>query len=274
MKKLIDNPSLGADPELFVFDKVQQKFRSSVGMIGAGKWNPKEMEKGFFAQEDNVLVEFNIPPAKTKGDFVFNIESGRWQIKRLLGDRFELRAQASAFIPMEELETPEAWEFGCDPDMNAWDRGKVNQKPETPQDGLRSAGGHIHFGFSPNENLLREMEMSIQHLNVELIKLCDLYLGVPSILMDTDKERRKLYGKAGAFRHKPYGVEYRVLSSFWLDSKKHIAWAWNQSMRALERASEGDFVKQADGEEIAYTINQASETSAKALCDKFSLAIA
>lgn len=274
MKKLIDNCQLGSDPELFVFDKETQKFKSSIGMIGGGKWNPREMSPGFFAQEDNVLVEFNIPPSTNKNDFIFNIESGKWQIKKLLGDRYDLLAQASAFLPMEELETPEAWEFGCDPDLNAWKGGKINDKPTTPMDGLRSAGGHIHFGFTPNQTLLREIELTVENFNVELIKLCDLYLGVPSILMDLDKDRRKLYGKAGAFRHKPYGTEYRVLSSFWLQKKKYIAWAWNESMRALERAAEGDFIKATIGEEVEYTINSASETSAKALCDQFSLAIA
>jgi hypothetical protein len=34
---------------------------------------------------------------------------------------------------------------------------------------------------------------------------------------DKDTERRKLYGKPGAFRPKPYGCEYRVLSNAWVD---------------------------------------------------------
>ena len=33
----------------------------------------------------------------------------------------------------------------------------------------------------------------------------DAYVGLPSILYDTDAERRKLYGKAGCFRLQPYG---------------------------------------------------------------------
>ena len=211
MKKLIDNPSLGADPELFVFDTETQKFKSSIGMVGGGKWNPVEMTPGFTAQEDNVLVEFNIPPSKTKGDWVFNIESGRWQLKKLLGMRYDLKAQASAFMPMEELENPEAWQFGCDPDCNAWNKGKFNVKPETPLTGLRSAGGHVHFGFEADMTLMKSFELTPMALNMELVKLCDLYLGVPSIIMDTDTERRKLYGKTGAYRNKPYGLEYRVL---------------------------------------------------------------
>ena len=33
----------------------------------------------------------------------------------------------------------------------------------------------------------------------------DLFLGVPSILIDPDTERRKMYGKAGDYRLKEYG---------------------------------------------------------------------
>jgi len=51
--------------------------------------------------------------------------------------------------------------------------------------------------------------------HVLLIKLLDIILGITSVLMDnrTNKERRKMYGKAGDYRLKSYGIEYRVLSN-------------------------------------------------------------
>lgn len=45
------------------------------------------------------------------------------------------------------------------------------------------------------------------------MKYCDLTLGLPSVFIDTDTERRKLYGKAGCFRMQRWGAEYRTLSS-------------------------------------------------------------
>ncbi|OYV41139.1 MAG: hypothetical protein B7Z80_02685 [Rhodospirillales bacterium 20-64-7] len=55
----------------------------------------------------------------------------------------------------------------------------------------------------------------------------DYFLGIHSLLWDKDGTRRKLYGKAGAFRPKPYGMEYRVLSNRWLDSPDLTRWVYN-----------------------------------------------
>ena len=49
----------------------------------------------------------------------------------------------------------------------------------------------------------------------------DAIHGVISTILDNSKEavdRRQLYGSPGAHRPKPYGVEYRVLSNYWLKS--------------------------------------------------------
>jgi hypothetical protein len=71
-----------------------------------------------------------------------------------------------------------------------------------------------------------------------MIYLMDLFLGVPSIFMDTDKtapRRRTLYGQAGRFRVKPYGMEYRSLSSFWLASPILVELIYDVSKFVLEQ---------------------------------------
>jgi hypothetical protein len=54
---------------------------------------------------------------------------------------------------------------------------------------------------------------------LQTIKFIDLFTAIPSVLLDpgeSGKARRELYGKAGAFRYTPYGLEYRTLSNYWM----------------------------------------------------------
>ena len=60
---------------------------------------------------------------------------------------------------------------------------------------LRSAGCHLHVGYL-NNNIETSLKM---------LRYVDAIVGLPSILFDTDGERRKLYGKAGCFRLTDYG---------------------------------------------------------------------
>lgn len=110
----------------------------------------------------------------------------------------------------------------CDPDYNAYTELE-NPKPQGGGGNLRSAGCHIHIGY-PKCN---------PETSIKLVKYLDAYLGVPSILIDTDKQRRSLYGKAGSFRLQPWGVEYRVLSSKFIDTDKLLEWVWNKVQIAV-----------------------------------------
>ena len=64
---------VGADPELFLLDITTDQYKSAEGLIGGTKEEPVVISKeGFAIQEDNVMVEFNIPPAKSSTEFVNN----------------------------------------------------------------------------------------------------------------------------------------------------------------------------------------------------------
>lgn len=60
-----------------------------------------------------------------------------------------------------------------------------------------------------------------------------MYIGVPSVLLDTDKKRRKLYGKAGCFRLTEYGFEYRVLSSAMMKTPDLLRKVWSGIERSV-----------------------------------------
>lgn len=212
---------LGSDPEMFLLEKATGNVVSVCGMIGADKWNPhqyEDMPEGYTVQEDNVAVEFGVPPASSAAEFVKHIKAVQ---KRFLKDHKHLTFSKLSCImfPAEQLKHPSALIFGCEPDFNAW-TGEVNPKPKAPSPLLRSAGGHIHVETTQDP--------------LEVIKAMDIALGIPSVLMDNGEMRKQLYGKAGAFRPKPYGCEYRTLSNFWTFEDKYIKWVWNNTGKALD----------------------------------------
>lgn len=251
------NITLGCDPELFLVDSTG-KFISSIDRIGGTKSSPQDIGEGCAIQEDNVAVEFNTPPCKTVEDFIkaidYNLEYLTMQA-RVQG--LSLSAVPSAIFEDDQLQDMRAREFGCEPDFNAWNDGQQNPKPRAENPNLRSAGGHIHVGGVEDLDLL------------EVVKAMDLFVGVPMVLFDTDTLRRQLYGKAGAFRKKSYGVEYRTASNAWTQTKERISWVFDQTHKAVAFVKSGGKIDKELGEKIQKCINTSDVTLAKELTAQY-----
>lgn len=219
--------TIGSDPELFIYNKKTKKVVSAIDKIPGYKDDPyKEgLPEGFALQTDNILAEFNIPPVTTEEDFIGNIEFMKEFINKLvqtIDPNLTILCQASSKVPTKELQHPQAKEFGCMPDYCIYSEGP-NQVSPAARTTLRSSGFHIHIGY-PNYNVDTSLLM---------LRYIDAFVGVPSILYDTDAERRKLYGKAGCFRLTKYGFEYRTLSSFWIANTSRLSYIWKQIQYAL-----------------------------------------
>ena len=216
----LDNFTIGADPELFIINSKTQKVVSAVGLIPGVKGEPyadDTMPAGFGIEIDNILGEFNIPPATSRQEFINNILYMQNWIRDFVKNAnpdYDIKCSASELVDENQLQSDEAKEFGCSPDYNCYTR-RVNPKP-TPPKQLRSAGFHIHWGYDGYN-----VEDSLR-----IVKLCDLCLGVPSVLLDPDVRRRSIYGKAGAFRLTDYGVEYRSLSSYMMKDIDTLSSVW------------------------------------------------
>lgn len=251
--------TLGADPEVF-WRNNQNELISAVGKIGGYKQMPRDLGEGYAILEDNVAAEFNIPPARSFIQFNHNIHQGIIHVDSFAKKHgLSLSRVASGRFSDEELQTPEAQEFGCDPDFNAWQGGAINDSPSAADSNFRSCGGHIHVGYDVNKAD-----------RLQVIRSMDLFLGVPSVILDTDKERKVLYGKAGAYRPKMYGVEYRVLSNFWIFKPMWRYWVWLSTKLAVQFASEYNLsADSAVGKLIQHTINEADEDGYRALCEEF-----
>lgn len=255
--------TIGSDPELFIINTKTKKVVSAIDKIPGTKADPfnEGLPKGFGLQTDNILAEFNIPPVQSESNFIECIEFMKNVIRdkvKAIDEKFDVLCQASAKVPSKELIHPQAREFGCDPDYCIYSQGSNAVSPAT-RTTLRSAGFHIHVGY-PENNI---------DTSVAMLRYIDAIVGLPSIIYDTDVERRKLYGKAGCFRLQPYGFEYRTLSSFWIGSESRLKFIWKQVMYALYLFESGARIP--DSELIQTTINSNDVETAKKLIIEFGL---
>lgn len=260
-------PYITVGTDLEVFGRSGEHHVALCGKIGGSKEAPlqlPDMPRGFMVQEDNVSLEFNIPPVDNASGFVRNISQMRVRVTMIL-DSLGLvpSIQSSVSFDKEELTHPNALVFGCESDYNAWTK-RENEKPRAKDASLRTAGGHVHVGTETIDML-------------DGIKYMDLFLGVPSILLDdspSSERRRELYGKAGAMRPKPYGFEYRTLSNFWMFDDKLINWVFTNTYKAMEvvelvKGKKHRGIQSEDVLNIQKCINTGDKELAKKLIDKY-----
>lgn len=255
--------SFGTDPEFVIYDE-KGNLRSAIPIIVGGKKNKVAVgNNGALAFYDNVNLELNIPPGRSAEDIVGNLSDTFHRLAKKLSPR-RFVPQASATYPDRELTHEDAKQFGCDPEYCAYELNTI--KAPTAENGFRSCGGHIHLGGVPdtyplmtpaNGDDMSEREMG----RVRVIRMMDLFVGLPGVLIDHDKttaERRKLYGKAGSHRPCDYGVEYRSMGNFWLNSPQLVTLVYNLSAFAVAFTADRDLYAQlwADDNDPKYPVDK------------------
>jgi len=241
---------IGADPEFFL--KKDGKFVSAHGIIEGTKKNPQEV-KGGAVQVDGMALEFNIDPASNSAEFVSNVATVLGELRKMVPAEYEF-----AFVPVADFDPAyiadqpeEARILGCEPDFNAY-TGKANPQPDAAKS-FRTASGHIHLGWTENEDINNPEHIDACQM---MVKQLDSSVGLSSIVIDWDKRRRELYGKAGAYRPKPYGVEYRTMSNFWLRDVAVQEMVFDQSQKAFNHLIKGTaYVDGLSEEGVAKWIN-------------------
>ena len=214
------NFTLGHDAEVFLVDSEGQAI-PSIGLIGGNKIDPRRIDKGAL-QEDNVMAELNIDPAKNVKEWIYNTKAVRKKLEQVIS-KHGLKIHIASFQQFKPkfLRSKQAKMFGCDPDYNIY----TSERNEINSDFLlknhqRTAGGHIHIGLeNPNA-----------HANIRrvLVEACDAYIGLPLASVERGT-RKKFYGKSGSYRTKSYGIEYRTPSNIWLENDNFIEYIYNQA---------------------------------------------
>jgi len=259
--------SFGSDPEFMIVQNDQLK--SAIGIL-PHKESPKIVDgHGFYY--DNVLAEIATKPGNTRLEVVENTRESLKILAKLLNPaRFVIRA--SDDYPSKELKCDQARIAGCNPEWGVYSLQVIepSEKVIDFKDGyhyfkvpFRTAGGHIHLG----SELLND---PFEIFNV--VRMMDLFIGVPSIFMDTDpttKNRRKAYGLSGSFRAPEEGhrVEYRSLGNFWFSSPEHVELIYDLSDFVLKFVEDGGHLK-------FWSINEnlldEQDTSAAHICTGYS----
>ena len=220
--------SIGSDFEVML--KRGNKYVSVEGLIGGTKRKPVWYEHGNL-QEDNVLAESAILPCYNKDEFISRMQAMNGLLYSMAEQHnVKIATNASGSYDEEMLATKQAQEFGCDKDFNAYT--EMEQPSPNANTSIRSAGGHVHIGVE---------DTSIPYM-LRLAKAMDAYVAVPLMLIcgkqqrHEEVQRRSLYGQAGSFRLKEYGIEYRALSNYWTFDDNLISFVYEATERAVEFA--------------------------------------
>jgi hypothetical protein len=209
-----------------------------------------------------VACELNPIPASSETEFSSNFLNLKDEVedKLLCNKGMSLVVKTSHEFSHEQLNYREAQEFGCDGDFTIWEH---IQPPvmRDPYSLVRSAGGHIHIAIDG----LNQANLAT------VISRLDLLISVPLVLLDPDKLRRQSYGKAGCYRPKPYGIEYRTPSNVWCGSDELRRWVYRQVVRAVEYDDLSLF--KVTGEFSVGCINDSDRDKAEYLCNMFNLEV-
>ena len=216
--------TIGCDPEIFVKDKTTGKAVSAHGLIEGTKEAPFKVNGGAY-QVDGMAVEFNTDPIVMDTSSAVFSQNVLRVMDRLKADvqasnkelTFDFSATADFDKDYLDSQPDEAKELGCDPDFNAYTL-EQNSPPDAENVLFRTAAGHVHVGWTSGAPTDHP-----DHLEIcaNAVKALDASVGLVSLIYEPDNRRRELYGKAGAFRPKEYGVEYRTPSNFWIVNHEH-----------------------------------------------------
>jgi hypothetical protein len=264
---------VGTDCEVFLRDE-HNKPIPVIGLLGGTKKEPLPVldEPGYAVQEDNVMPEFNIPPADNVTSFVTSIDRMLGYIgNHFAGKGLFIDISASKFFDPEQLQHPQAKVIGCEPDNNVWTMGQnLVDANAAIFKRMRTAAAHVHVSYLIDGKMPNEVASTYTE---DFVMVQDLYQGVPSVIFDDDKDRRKAYGRAGAFRFKDYGHEYRVLSNKWLQSSAMMAWVFSQTQECVNALNSGFRIDKKLGNLIQKCINSNNRKLADFLCKEYRIVL-
>lgn len=229
---------LGCDPEFF--------FKKDGEIIGSEKVIPEaglvNFDSGNLVR-DGVQAELNPKAMYCRAQLAGNIRQIFMDLDRHLQSRVGVSVDFSQVVEVSKSEMESLGEksqtFGCAASKNAHLKtldkiSKIGVDPKVYM--KRSAGGHIHLGMDYGYSQ-RPLGYAVARDPAIMIPILDIILGNTCVLLDRhegNKERRKVYGRAGEYRTPAHGLEYRTLSNFWLRSPVLMSFVMGMARLAVQ----------------------------------------
>lgn len=255
------NITIGSDPEVFLEDAVGNFVNAFDGYVdGVVKGNKRhpELTKYGALQVDGMAMEINTTPTASAGQFYNSITEGLTDIRTRFKQEISKKSCWKFNEDYLQQQPPMATELGCSPDNNAWKKGDYNNPP-SPYSLIRTAGGHIHIGWD-----MECKPYTDKHIDMccDIVQQLDYVVGLWSLRTDVmGSDRRELYGNAGAFRPKPYGLEYRVLSNFWVFDEDLCKTVFNRTLKAIDLYNKEQLLSSWYGDKAKVVINTGDLTN-------------
>lgn len=222
--------TFGSDPEFMIFKDGEPK--SAIGILPSDE--NRTTINGHQFYYDNVMAECAVKPGKSKEEVIQNFRECIQTYIELVKPCV-LKNYASVMYDDNQLLHEDARKVNCAKDFCAYEmKQKDGPVDQITNGNLRSCGGHIHLGA---DSLVTNGPEPIL-----TVYMMDLFLGIPSLWLDKDPtspRRRLLYGHAGRYRIKDYGIEYRSLGNFWLESPEMVGLIYDLTMFSLDFVESG-----------------------------------
>lgn len=195
---------IGMDAEFFV--RNPKGYVAAARVIPGLKHQPHILEHGV-CHPDGLSLEVGAPPAETPEGMISNLFAVLDEVQRkYLTPNYCTLAYTCEVAANNVLGTqPDDLQFGCGVEFDAYEEQRMVKVVQQTNADKRYSGFHIHLGFTKDQesNYFTYMDMS------RLVKKLDeLFIRYG---LNTLPRRATQYGGKGAFRVKPYGIEYRMM---------------------------------------------------------------
>lgn len=195
----------GTDAEFFLVNSDNKVIPASKVIPGT-KEKPHKLRNGV-CHPDGLSLEVGCPPSDTPEGMVTNLFKVLREVhKKYLKDNgLTVLNKQGVSISKVEGAGHKDLEFGCGVEYQRTSSDMYKHRDMSATKNLRFSGFHIHLGYTTDQQ-----DDYFSYLDAcKLVAVLDRLTAKHDL--NTGKKRELQYGGLGAFRIKPYGIEYRAM---------------------------------------------------------------